>query len=206
MKCTTAVRIKDSAIVACATLSNRYISDRFLPDKAIDLIDERPQSCASRSILCPRRSISWNARSCNSKSKAGPASAKKISVPRTFTRDRAPHRRSQGKSLRGMKAKWQSERKQLRNAHRQGRAGTIADAAGSGRNAGDLARHRSFSTAAFPNSSVVLRKKATNWPTSERRRYAQEKSTKEDVAEVVAKWTGVPVSRCSKANAKTGSR
>jgi len=38
------IRIKDSAIVAAATLSNRYISDRFLPDKAIDLIDE----CASR--------------------------------------------------------------------------------------------------------------------------------------------------------------
>jgi ATP-dependent Clp protease ATP-binding subunit ClpB len=34
------VRIKDSAIVAAATLSNRYITDRFLPDKAIDLIDE----------------------------------------------------------------------------------------------------------------------------------------------------------------------
>ena len=38
------IRIKDSAIVAAATLSNRYIADRFLPDKAVDLIDE----CASR--------------------------------------------------------------------------------------------------------------------------------------------------------------
>src|SRR5213082_2461418 len=38
------VRIKDSAIIAAATLSNRYISDRFLPDKAIDLIDESAAS------------------------------------------------------------------------------------------------------------------------------------------------------------------
>jgi ATP-dependent Clp protease ATP-binding subunit ClpB len=46
------VRIKDSAIVAAATLSDRYISDRFLPDKAIDLIDP---SCASKLTACRRK-------------------------------------------------------------------------------------------------------------------------------------------------------
>jgi ATP-dependent Clp protease ATP-binding subunit ClpB len=48
------VRIKDSAIVAAATLSHRYIADRFLPDKAIDLIDECASKCASKSTPCPR--------------------------------------------------------------------------------------------------------------------------------------------------------
>src|SRR3981189_3271386 len=52
------VRIKDSAIVAAAMLSQRYITDRFLPDKAIDLINE----AASRLSLCLRISINWSAR------------------------------------------------------------------------------------------------------------------------------------------------
>jgi ATP-dependent Clp protease ATP-binding subunit ClpB len=64
------VRIKDSAIVAAATLSHRYISDRFLPDKAIDLIDEAAPRCASRSIPCPPKSTSSNAAPRNSKSKS----------------------------------------------------------------------------------------------------------------------------------------
>jgi len=50
------VRISDSAIVAAATLSNRYITDRFLPDKAIDLIDEAASGCAWKSIPSPKRS------------------------------------------------------------------------------------------------------------------------------------------------------
>ena len=61
------VRIKDAALVAAAELSNRYITDRFLPDKAIDLIDEAAARCAPKSIRMPdgtgrsrpRRSCSW---------------------------------------------------------------------------------------------------------------------------------------------------
>ena len=40
MRCSTASRFTDPALIAAATLSNRYITDRFLPDKAIDLVDE----------------------------------------------------------------------------------------------------------------------------------------------------------------------
>jgi ATP-dependent Clp protease ATP-binding subunit ClpB len=47
------VRIKDSAIVAAATLSHRYISDRFLPDKAIDLVDEAAASLAHPDRFVP---------------------------------------------------------------------------------------------------------------------------------------------------------
>ncbi len=67
---TTSVRIKDSAIVAAATLSHRYITDRFLPDKAIDLVDEAAASLRSRSTPCPSRSISWSAAPRISKSSA----------------------------------------------------------------------------------------------------------------------------------------
>ena len=65
------VRIKDAAIVAAATLSHRYITDRFLPDKAIDLIDEAASRCASRSTRCRPRSTRSSAGSCSSRSSAG---------------------------------------------------------------------------------------------------------------------------------------
>ena len=64
------VRISDSALVAAATLSNRYITDRFLPDKAIDLVDEAASRLACRSIPSPRRWTRSTAASCSSRSSA----------------------------------------------------------------------------------------------------------------------------------------
>ena len=63
------VRIQDSALVSAAVLSNRYLTNRFLPDKAIDLVDEAASaSCASRSTRCRPRSTSSSAASCSSRS------------------------------------------------------------------------------------------------------------------------------------------
>ena len=53
------VRIQDAALVAAAVLSDRYVTGRFLPDKAIDLMDEAPAGCASRSTRCPPSST-WS--------------------------------------------------------------------------------------------------------------------------------------------------
>ena len=77
------VRIKDSALVAAATLSNRYISDRFLPDKAIDLVDEAARNCAPRSTRCRRNSTSRSVASCNSRSSAR-RSKKRPTTPRSI--------------------------------------------------------------------------------------------------------------------------
>ena len=59
------VRITDGAIVAAATLSNRYITDRFLPDKAIDLIDEAAARLRMAIDSSPRKSTSSTAASCS---------------------------------------------------------------------------------------------------------------------------------------------
>jgi ATP-dependent Clp protease ATP-binding subunit ClpA len=64
------VRIKDAALVAAAVLSNRYLTDRFLPDKAIDLMDEAAPSCASRSLRCRPKSTKSTGAPCSSKSSA----------------------------------------------------------------------------------------------------------------------------------------
>ena len=63
------VRITDSALVAAATLSHRYIADRFLPDKAIDLMMRPPAACGWRSIPNPRSWTRWIATSCRRRSR-----------------------------------------------------------------------------------------------------------------------------------------
>ena len=59
------IRIQDSALVSAAQLSNRYIADRFLPDKAVDLMDESACVCAWSWTRCRWRLISWSARFCS---------------------------------------------------------------------------------------------------------------------------------------------
>src|SRR5579859_5371656 len=84
------VRITDNALVAAATLSHRYIGDRFLPDKAIDLVDEAASRLGSKLIRCRRKSTRWNGRSFSSRSSG-----------RRLPKRRMPPRRNAGSPLTG---------------------------------------------------------------------------------------------------------
>ncbi|HEX8264923.1 MAG TPA: ATP-dependent chaperone ClpB [Pyrinomonadaceae bacterium] len=191
------VRIKDSAIVAATTLSNRYIADRFLPDKAIDLIDEAasrlrieidslPQEIdeLEREILqleIERQALS---RETDEKSKGRLADIEKRIAD------------LQEKSS-GMKAKWQAEKEEInkmRGAKEQLEQARIQlDQA---RNAGDLNRAAELQYGTIPTLEKQL--------ADEQKRLAElqndgvmlkEEVDEEDVAEVVARWTGIPVSK-----------
>ena len=191
------VRIKDSAIVAATTLSNRYIADRFLPDKAIDLIDEAasrlrieidslPQEIdeLEREILqleIERQALS---RETDEKSKERLADIEKRIAD------------LQEKSS-GMKAKWQAEKEEInkmRGAKEQLEQARIQlDQA---RNAGDLNRAAELQYGTIPTLEKQL--------AEEQKRLAdlqtdgvmlKEEVDEEDVAEVVARWTGIPVSK-----------
>jgi len=191
------VRIKDSAIVAATTLSNRYIADRFLPDKAIDLIDEAasrlrieidslPQEIdeLEREILqleIERQALS---RETDEKSKGRLADIEKRIAD------------LQEKSS-GMKAKWQAEKEEInkmRDAKEQLEQARIQlDQA---RNAGDLNRAAELQYGTIPTLEKQL--------ADEQKRLAElqndgvmlkEEVDEEDVAQVVARWTGIPVSK-----------
>jgi ATP-dependent Clp protease ATP-binding subunit ClpB len=191
------VRITDSAIVAAATLSNRYITDRFLPDKAIDLIDEAasrlrieidslPQDIdiLEREILqleIERQALS---RETDKKAKDRLADIEKRI---------ADLKEKSG----GMKAKWQSEKdeiEKMRGAKEQlEQARMHLEQA---RQAGDLNRAAELQYGTIPTLEKQL--------DDEQKRLAElqkdgvflkEEVDEADVAQVVAKWTGVPVSK-----------
>ena len=191
------VRIKDAAIVAAATLSNRYITDRFLPDKAIDLIDEAasririaidslPQEIdeLERDILqleIERQALS---RETDTKSKER---LEDIERRIADLKERSS----------AMKAKWQSEKdeiEKMRTAKEQlEQARLELDRA---RQQGDLNRAAELQYGRIPELEKLLASEQERLESLQKDGvFLKEEVGEEDVAEVVAKWTGVPVSK-----------
>ncbi len=191
------VRITDAAIVAAATLSNRYITDRFLPDKAIDLIDEAASKLRieidslpveidvlEREILQLEIEKQALQRETDEKAKARLEDIEKRI---------ADLKEKSG----GMKAKWQSEKEEIekmRSAKEQlEQAKLELDQA---RNANDLNKAAELQYGTIPELEKLLTEEQARLAELQADGvYLKEEVDEEDVAEVVAKWTGVPVSK-----------
>ncbi|MGH9946554.1 MAG: ATP-dependent chaperone ClpB [Pyrinomonadaceae bacterium] len=191
------VRIKDAAIVAAATLSNRYITDRFLPDKAIDLIDEAasririeidslPQEIdvLEREILQLEIEKQALSRETDAKSKERLDDIEKRIAD------------LQEKSS-AMKAKWQSEKEEIEKMRTaKGQLEQAKLELEQARQAGDLTKAAELQYGKIPEIEKVLEKEQSRLAELQTDGvFLKEEVDEEDVAEVVAKWTGVPVSK-----------
>jgi ATP-dependent Clp protease ATP-binding subunit ClpB len=191
------VRIKDSAIVAAATLSDRYISDRFLPDKAIDLMDE----CASKLRIeidsmpaeideIQRRITQAEIEREALKKESDPGSKERLKkLDGELTAMKAV--------LTEMKGHWQNEKDMIQSIRtikeKQEQLNTEAQLA---ERQGDLARVAEIRYGQA--AELEKRLEETNRKLSEfqvDRKMLKEEVDDEDVAEVVARWTGIPVSK-----------
>jgi ATP-dependent Clp protease ATP-binding subunit ClpB len=118
------VRIKDSAIVAAATLSHRYISDRFLPDKAIDLVDEAAAALAIQIGSVPTEIDDLERRGHLARNRAAPPSSAKGRQPRASAWKSSRELAEVREKAKGLRARWQTERgaigriAELKNASR----------------------------------------------------------------------------------------
>ena len=191
------VRIKDSAIVAAATLSDRYIADRFLPDKAIDLMDE----CASKlrieidSMPTEIDDIQRRITQAEIERQALKKESDRGSRDRLKKLDEEVE--SLNETMRGMKAHWQHEKQliqQLREIkEQQEQLGTEAEQA---QRAGDLARVaeiRYGKAAELERRMEAVRAKLAELQGE--KKMLKEEVDDEDIAEVVSSWTGIPVSK-----------
>jgi ATP-dependent Clp protease ATP-binding subunit ClpB len=191
------VRIQDSALVAAATLSNRYIADRFLPDKAIDLVDEAASRLRIEIDSLPteidqveRKLIQLEIERQALKKESDKASKERLAK---VEREIAELRETSA----GMKAHWQREKEaiqkirstkeQIEHARFQIEEVTRK---------GDLAKASELQYGALPQleKQLVEENKKLAELQSEQKMLKEEVDA-EDVAEVVAKWTGIPVSR-----------
>jgi ATP-dependent Clp protease ATP-binding subunit ClpB len=191
------VRITDGAVVAAATLSNRYIGDRFLPDKAIDLIDEAASRLRIEIDSMPqeideveRRIVQLEIERQALQKEKDPASVERRE---NLERELAELREKSA----GMKATWQREKETL------GAVGRIKQEIEQARieadqatRRGDLGKAAEITYGRIPQLEQQMRDAEKNLASaSGRPQFLKEEVTAEDIAEVVSRWTGIPITR-----------
>jgi len=191
------VRIKDSAIVAAATLSNRYISDRFLPDKAVDLIDEAASrlrieldSLPAEIDVLERKAIQLEIERQSLKNETDSASLERRDK---IDRELAELR----EAMDGMKMHWSEEKEVIKKIQ------TLKSDLESQKNEeqaamreGNLARAAEIRYGKLVELNRALEEEQNRLESIQKeRKMLKEEVDAEDVAEVVANWTGIPVAR-----------
>jgi len=191
------VRVKDSALIAAATLSNRYISDRFLPDKAIDLMDEAASRLRIEIDSMPTE-IDEIERRIMQLQIEQQALAKEKDNASVERREKISHHLSELKEKSNpLKAKWQSEKElidRLRKAKEEVEEVTAQEQAAE--REGNLSLAAELRYGRIPQLEQEI--KATQARLQDLQKdgaMLKEEVDEEDIAEVVSKWTGVPVSR-----------
>jgi ATP-dependent Clp protease ATP-binding subunit ClpB len=191
------VRIKDSAIVAAATLSNRYITDRFLPDKAIDLIDEAASRLRIEIDSLPQEIDQVEREIIQLEIERQALQREEDEKSKTRLAEIEKRIANLREASSGMKAKWQSEKdaiERMRTAKAE--LENLKLQLEQARNAGDLARASEIQYGRIPELEQRLNSEREKLEGFQRDGVMlKEEVDEEDVAEVVAKWTGIPVSK-----------
>jgi ATP-dependent Clp protease ATP-binding subunit ClpB len=191
------VRIKDAAIVAAATLSHRYISDRFLPDKAIDLVDEAAASLAIQIGSVPTE-IDQLEREAMSREIERAALKRETDVNSLERRDAVERELGALKEqITALRSRWTKEREAIsRISEIKKRIEALRFEAEEQTRKGMLDRAAQIQYGELPKLEAELKKlSAAQDGNSGVTRMLKEEVDEEDIAGIVSKWTGIPVSR-----------
>ena len=192
------VRIKDAALVAAAVLSNRYITDRFLPDKAIDLVDEAAARLRTEIDSMPaeldesrRRIMQLEIEREALRKEKDAASKERLAKLEKELADL----KAESDAL---TARWQNEKKcgaAAAAAARAGGADQDRDRAGRAAVRPESRGGVEVRQAGRPRAPVAGGDRASSADQQSKSRLIKEEVDEEDIAEVVSRWTGVPVTR-----------
>jgi ATP-dependent Clp protease ATP-binding subunit ClpB len=191
------VRIKDSAIVAAATLSHRYISDRFLPDKAIDLVDEAAASLAIQIGSVPTEIDQLERQQTSLEIER--AALKRETDQNSKDRREVVERELAAlkEKSTGLRARWQHEREaitRLSELKKQIEAKRFE--AEEQTRAGQLERAAQIQYGELPKLEAELKQlNAAQDGVADSTRMLKEEVDEEDIAKIVSKWTGIPVTK-----------
>lgn len=188
------VRIQDNALVNAVVLSDRYISDRFLPDKAIDLMDEacamvrtEMDSMPSELDAVTRRVMQLEIEEAALKKEKDKASLERLATLRKELADL----KSQGDVMR---SQWEEEKKGLESVRTlREEIEQVKHQIEAAERQYDLNKAAELKHGRLPELERQLREK--EGPTVKDNRLLREEVTEEEIAEIVSKWTGIPVTR-----------
>ncbi len=190
------VRITDSALIACATLSDRYISDRFLPDKAIDLMDEAAARIRTEIDSMPSEldEISRKITQLEIEKQALAKEDDKGSKARLAALEKELANLKEKSD--GMTAQWENEKKvilevkelkkQLEDINLE-----IEDA----ERLADYEKGAKLKYGVLPELEKKLEEKKAEADKQNEEKMLQEEVTEDEIAEVISSWTGIPVSK-----------
>jgi len=192
------IRIRDSALIAAAVLSHRYISGRFLPDKAIDLIDEAASKLRMEATSMPaaldevnRKIMQLEIEREGLRKEKDPASKERLAVLEKELADF----KEQANAIR---ARWEHEIEEMN------RLGKLQQELEAARNELEQAKLRydwgraaelQYRVAELERQVQDAQKAHEALERTQTQRLVREEVSEEDIAEVVSKWTGIPVSR-----------
>jgi len=186
------VRITDGAIVAAATLSNRYISDRFLPDKAIDLMDEAASRIRMEVESKPEEIEALDRRIIQMKIEESALSRESDAASKDRLATLQADLANLEQQSAGLTQKWKAEKDKI---HAEAKIKEELDIARSAldqaQRAGDLAKAGELSYGTIPG----LEKQLEEAQAITSNAMLREEVTADDIAAVVSKWTGIPVDR-----------
>ncbi|HZN00617.1 MAG TPA: ATP-dependent chaperone ClpB, partial [Pyrinomonadaceae bacterium] len=191
------VRIKDSAIVAAATLSNRYITDRFLPDKAIDLIDEAASRLRIEIDSLPQEIDQLERETVQLEIERQALQKEEDEKSKARLKEIEQRIADLKETSSGMKAKWQSEKEAIDHIRTlKAELEQLRLQLDQARNAGDLARASEIQYGTIPEQERKLKTEQDKLANFQQDGVMlKEEVDEEDVAVIVAKWTGIPVSK-----------
>ena len=190
------VRITDGALVACATLSERYISDRFLPDKAIDLMDEAAAKIRTEIDSLPSEldEIARKIMQLEIEKQALGKESDRASFTRLENIEKELSELKETNSR--MRAQWENEKKAITEV--KGTKQQIEEVKLQIEDAEqryDLEKLAQLKYGALPELEKKLEAEQREANEKEGKRLLKEEVTEEEIADVVSNWTGIPVSR-----------
>jgi ATP-dependent Clp protease ATP-binding subunit ClpB len=190
------VRIKDAAIVAAATLSHRYISDRFLPDKAIDLVDEAAASLAIQIGSVPTEIDQMEREATSLEIERAALKRENDSNSRERLEQVDREIAALRETITALRARWTKERDAIaRLSELKKQIEALRFEAEEQTRKGQLDRAAQIQYGELPRLEAELQRLNAAQDGAGAERMLKEEVDEEDIAKIVSKWTGIPVSR-----------
>lgn len=191
------IKITDDALIAATTLSNRYITDRFLPDKAIDLVDEAASSLKIETESMPTELDSLKRTLTQKEIELQALKREKTETAKTRRSNLEKEISDLKEELKAKTMKWENQKKILNDLNEAKRK--LDELQGELERAErevDLNKAAEIKYGKIPQAEKVLKEAEAKWKAIPLEgRLIKQEVTSEDIASVVSRWTGIPVSK-----------
>ena len=190
------VKIADNALISAATLSNRYISDRFLPDKAIDLIDEACSMIKTEMESMPTELDEVSRKIMQLEIEETALSKEKDEISKKRLEDIKKEKAELKTKFDGMKAKWDNEKQAINKVQklREEIENVNSQIEKAERNY-ELNKVAELRYGKLPELQNELKKEEELIEKSKENGLLRNKVTEDEITKIISKWTGIPVSK-----------